>query len=289
MEEWHQKLHNNTTPDDVVICEAYLAFLRSNGDLAVFYRTLESGGVTRARLQGYERPIRSDPDFLPGLKDALIGDFEEFLRILKKLHSGTDLGAAIEGAQGLLDTELGGLIDWIPAPRQRPGNAARRARRAGHRSPADRRGPPGCSSRGPPGLRPRLPGSCARGTWYGSQSNGRCTRCRVSTRWPSSSRWRSRTSASRWKTRSCSAAGGSGNACGPSRGRTPCGAIGPTRFSSGPRERLRRCSIATSRFFNRRLNCSDRASTPIHGPSRRSAKRCSAAVRSSCFRCSRAC
>ncbi len=28
MEEWHQKLHNNTTPDDVPICQAYLAFLR---------------------------------------------------------------------------------------------------------------------------------------------------------------------------------------------------------------------------------------------------------------------
>lgn len=27
MEEWHQKLHNNTTPDDVPICQAYLAFL----------------------------------------------------------------------------------------------------------------------------------------------------------------------------------------------------------------------------------------------------------------------
>src|SRR5262249_4976413 len=32
IEEWHQKLHNNTTPDDVVICQAYLEFLRSNGD-----------------------------------------------------------------------------------------------------------------------------------------------------------------------------------------------------------------------------------------------------------------
>jgi alpha-glucan,water dikinase len=27
MEEWHQKLHNNTTPDDVPICSAYIAFL----------------------------------------------------------------------------------------------------------------------------------------------------------------------------------------------------------------------------------------------------------------------
>jgi len=31
MEEWHQKLHNNTTPDDVPICQAYLAFLQVSG------------------------------------------------------------------------------------------------------------------------------------------------------------------------------------------------------------------------------------------------------------------
>src|SRR5262249_28079135 len=37
IEEWHQKLHNNTTPDDVVICEAYLAFLHGNGDRGAFY------------------------------------------------------------------------------------------------------------------------------------------------------------------------------------------------------------------------------------------------------------
>ena len=42
LEEWHQKLHNNTTPDDVVICEAYLEFLRSNGNLELFYQTLGS-------------------------------------------------------------------------------------------------------------------------------------------------------------------------------------------------------------------------------------------------------
>lgn len=31
MEEWHQKLHNNTTPDDVPICQAYIAFLQVLG------------------------------------------------------------------------------------------------------------------------------------------------------------------------------------------------------------------------------------------------------------------
>jgi alpha-glucan, water dikinase len=113
MEEWHQKLHNNTTPDDVVICEAYLGFLKSNGNLEEFVRILEAGGVTRERLQSYERPIKSQPDFIPHLKDALVPDFEHFLGILKAVHSGTDLGTAIHSARYLFDAEMHGLADFV--------------------------------------------------------------------------------------------------------------------------------------------------------------------------------
>ncbi|HWW00827.1 MAG TPA: PEP/pyruvate-binding domain-containing protein [Candidatus Acidoferrum sp.] len=113
LEEWHQKLHNNTTPDDMVICEAYLAFLRSNGNLDLFYQTLEAGGVTRQRLESFERPIRSHPDFVPHLKDPLIHDFENFLRILKASHSGTDLETAINAARGQLDGGLQGLLNYL--------------------------------------------------------------------------------------------------------------------------------------------------------------------------------
>ena len=65
VEEWHQKLHNNTTPDDVVICTAYLAFLKSDGDLSRFYQTLEAGGVTRERLRGFDARSRPTPGFSP--------------------------------------------------------------------------------------------------------------------------------------------------------------------------------------------------------------------------------
>jgi hypothetical protein len=58
MEEWHQKLHNNTTPDDVPICKAYLSFLRSNGDNGAYWRVLSDAGLTRARLESFDRPIR---------------------------------------------------------------------------------------------------------------------------------------------------------------------------------------------------------------------------------------
>jgi alpha-glucan, water dikinase len=117
MEEWHQKLHNNTTPDDVVICEAFLEFQRSNGNLDRFYQKLKEGGVTRERMESFERPIRSHPDFIPHLKDALIHDFENFLGTLKAVHSGTDLGTAIHGARYLMDGEMHGLMDFIWAHR----------------------------------------------------------------------------------------------------------------------------------------------------------------------------
>ena len=113
MEEWHQKLHNNTTPDDIVICEAYLAFLRSNGHTETFYRTLEAGGVTKGRLENFERPIRTAPGFVPYLKDGLIHDFENFLRTLKAVHSGTDFETAINKASYLLDDGARGQLWYL--------------------------------------------------------------------------------------------------------------------------------------------------------------------------------
>ena len=41
-EQWHQKLHNNTTPDDIVICQALVNFLRTN-NMAEYHNTLKYG------------------------------------------------------------------------------------------------------------------------------------------------------------------------------------------------------------------------------------------------------
>lgn len=110
LEEWHQKLHNNATADDIVICEAYLAFLHSNGDLGTFYSTLERGGVTKARLENFERPITTDPDFAHHIKDGLIHDFENYLKLLKSVHSATDLFSAAGAADHCLDDHL---REWL--------------------------------------------------------------------------------------------------------------------------------------------------------------------------------
>jgi alpha-glucan,water dikinase len=121
LEEWHQKLHNNNTPDDVVICEAYLEFLRTNGDVGRFYQTLQAGGVTRERLESFERPIRSQPQFVPHLKDGLLHDFSNFLKILKASHSGTDLETAVNAARNQIEGELQGNLGFLWDHRNDPG------------------------------------------------------------------------------------------------------------------------------------------------------------------------
>ncbi|MBF0457479.1 MAG: hypothetical protein HQK99_06250 [Nitrospirae bacterium] len=113
LEEWHQKLHNNATADDVVICEAYLAFLRANGDRGRFYEVLNSGGVTEERLRGFERPIKTHPDFVPHLKDALIHDFEAYLKTLKSVHSSTDLDRALRTSSNLFDNDIKNALNFI--------------------------------------------------------------------------------------------------------------------------------------------------------------------------------
>jgi alpha-glucan, water dikinase len=120
LEEWHQKLHNNTTPDDVVICQAYIEFLNTNGNQDRFYQVLRDNGVTRERLESFERPIRSSPQFFGQLKDGLLHDFWNFLKILKASHSGTDLETAINSARGQLSGDLQGLLGYIWEKRNDP-------------------------------------------------------------------------------------------------------------------------------------------------------------------------
>ena len=91
MEEWHQKLHNNSTPDDIYICEAYLEFLRTHGDLNAFYAHLFKHGIDRKRLQTYDRPILQEPHYFPSIRNGLSNELRKYLEILKSVHSGSDL------------------------------------------------------------------------------------------------------------------------------------------------------------------------------------------------------
>lgn len=71
LESWHQKLHTNTTPEDVTICEAYLAFLHSN-DMGEFWRVAwERGRLTPELLTSMDHPIKPTPCHLPQLIPAM--------------------------------------------------------------------------------------------------------------------------------------------------------------------------------------------------------------------------
>jgi alpha-glucan,water dikinase len=83
MEEWHQKLHNNTSPDDVVICQALLDYIKSGFRMEVYWKTLNDNGVTKERMRSYDRPIVSEPKLRTDQKDGLIRDLTAYLRTLK--------------------------------------------------------------------------------------------------------------------------------------------------------------------------------------------------------------
>ena len=94
-EQWHQKLHNNTTPDDIPICEALLAYLRSGGDKSKYWEVLTAAGITRERLASYDRKVTEEPWYKP----EAIPDFENYLTILKRMHSSDDLNLLLGEAK----------------------------------------------------------------------------------------------------------------------------------------------------------------------------------------------
>ncbi|GLT60579.1 hypothetical protein SLA2020_333400 [Shorea laevis] len=100
MEEWHQKLHNNSSPDDVIICEALLNYVRCGFKIDVYWRTLNANGLTKEKLASYDRPIVSEPCFRLDAKEGLIHDLTMYLKTLKAVHSGADLESAIETCIG---------------------------------------------------------------------------------------------------------------------------------------------------------------------------------------------
>lgn len=100
MEEWHQKLHNNTSPDDVVICQALLDYIKHDLNIEAYWSTLNSNGVTKERLASYDRPIVSEPRFRPDQKEGLMRDLTAYLRTLKAVHSGADLESSIATCMG---------------------------------------------------------------------------------------------------------------------------------------------------------------------------------------------
>jgi hypothetical protein len=61
-------------------------------------RTLARAGITRERLEGFDRAITLEPQWFDGKKDSLIRDFRGYLGILKAVHSGADMQASAAAA-----------------------------------------------------------------------------------------------------------------------------------------------------------------------------------------------
>ncbi|KAF8390461.1 hypothetical protein HHK36_024987 [Tetracentron sinense] len=110
MEEWHQKLHNNTSPDDVVICQALIDYIKSDFDISVYWKTLNSNGITKERLLSYDRAIHSEPNFRRDHKDGLLRDLGHYMRTLKAVHSGADLESAIANCMGYKSEGQGFMV-----------------------------------------------------------------------------------------------------------------------------------------------------------------------------------
>ena len=66
-------------------------FVQSNGSQDAYWRVLSDAGITRQRLEGFDRPIVTNPHFWPDKKNSLIGEFRNYLGILKAVHSGNAL------------------------------------------------------------------------------------------------------------------------------------------------------------------------------------------------------
>ncbi|XP_071707709.1 alpha-glucan water dikinase, chloroplastic-like [Rutidosis leptorrhynchoides] len=102
MEEWHQKLHNNTSPDDVIICQALMDYIKSDLDISVYWETLNTNGITKERLLSYDRAIHNEPNFSRDQKEGLLRDLGSYLKTLKAVHSGADLESAISNCMGYI-------------------------------------------------------------------------------------------------------------------------------------------------------------------------------------------
>lgn len=110
MEEWHQKLHNNTSPDDVIICQALIDYIKSDFDIDVYWKTLNENGITKERLLGYDRAIHSEPNFRADQKEGLLQDLGNYMRTLKAVHSGADLESSITNCMGYRSEGQGFMV-----------------------------------------------------------------------------------------------------------------------------------------------------------------------------------
>eukprot|EP00741_Cyanophora_paradoxa_P017692 tig00021014_g17086.t1 len=98
LEQWHQKLHQNTTIEDIAIADAYIHFLESGSPGAFWWALWEWHKIPKERLAKWTTPITHDPLHLP----QLINDIKHYRWILKTVHAN-DFGYLLETGKWALE------------------------------------------------------------------------------------------------------------------------------------------------------------------------------------------
>jgi alpha-glucan, water dikinase len=123
--QWHQKLHSNTTKDDIAIGEAHLHFLQGSGDWSDFWSYLwDNYKLSKEDLAGMKAGWRTSGISGPGLHmPHLIPAFKHLLWIIKIAHSGADMDTAAAMGRGGMPDDLQWDVDdllknrdawWVP-------------------------------------------------------------------------------------------------------------------------------------------------------------------------------
>ena len=58
--------------------------------MGAYWRALSDAGITRERLESFDRAIKTDPVFWPEKKDALLREFRNYLTILQVRRVGEE-------------------------------------------------------------------------------------------------------------------------------------------------------------------------------------------------------
>jgi alpha-glucan,water dikinase len=120
LEQWHQKLHSCSTPEDITICEAYVLFQETNSHDQFYDALWDWGGISVDFLRNMSQPLTHAPRYMP----QLIPDLKHLLWILKQIHGGSgNLHYLIEVSKWQFDGELVSMLEdvknnfgacWIP-------------------------------------------------------------------------------------------------------------------------------------------------------------------------------
>ena len=69
--------------------------------------------MSRQRLESFDRAITLEPEYYGDKKDALIGEFRNYLGILKAVHSGADLQSSASAAGGKVPESARGYLGYV--------------------------------------------------------------------------------------------------------------------------------------------------------------------------------